>query len=47
MNETDLSVEQSFKVEEIILHDGFDNSDGDFNNDIGTNTSSDASVLMM
>ncbi|XP_032358992.1 tissue-type plasminogen activator isoform X1 [Etheostoma spectabile] len=33
-NETDLAVEQSFRVEEIVLHDGFDNSGGDFNNDI-------------
>ncbi|XP_042370180.1 urokinase-type plasminogen activator-like, partial [Plectropomus leopardus] len=34
MNETDRTAEQNFKVEEIILHEGFDNSDGDFNNDI-------------
>ncbi|KAM6898394.1 plasminogen activator, urokinase b [Lycodopsis pacificus] len=34
MNETDRAVEQRFRVEEIILHDGFDNSEGDYNNDI-------------
>lgn len=34
MNETDPAVEQTFRVEEIIVHDGFDNSNGDFNNDI-------------
>uniref|UniRef100_A0A8C9ZQA2 trypsin n=1 Tax=Sander lucioperca TaxID=283035 RepID=A0A8C9ZQA2_SANLU len=33
-NKTDPAVEQTFTVEEIILHDGFDNIDGDFNNDI-------------
>lgn len=34
LNETDPSVEQSFGVEEIIVHEGFDNSEGNFNNDI-------------
>ncbi|XP_054455471.1 plasminogen activator, urokinase b [Anoplopoma fimbria] len=34
MNETDPTVEQTFRVEEIILHDGFDNSEGNYNNDI-------------
>ncbi|XP_028424016.1 plasminogen activator, urokinase b isoform X2 [Perca flavescens] len=33
-NETDHAVEQNFSVEEIILHDGFNNREGDFNNDI-------------
>lgn len=37
LNETDLTVEQTFRVEEIIIHEGFDNSEGNFNNDIGTN----------
>ncbi|XP_029312467.1 plasminogen activator, urokinase b isoform X2 [Cottoperca gobio] len=34
MNETDPNVEQTFRVEKIIVHDGFDNSEGNFNNDI-------------
>ncbi|XP_040923082.1 plasminogen activator, urokinase b isoform X2 [Toxotes jaculatrix] len=34
LNETDLTVEQTFRVEEIIIHEGFDNSEGNFNNDI-------------
>ncbi|KAK5851273.1 hypothetical protein PBY51_002078 [Eleginops maclovinus] len=34
MNETDPIVEQTFRVEEIILHDGFDKSEESYNNDI-------------
>lgn len=34
LNESD-SMEQTFKVEKIILHEGFNNSEGNFNNDIG------------
>ncbi|XP_056222002.1 plasminogen activator, urokinase b [Seriola aureovittata] len=34
LNETDPTVEQTFRVEEIIIHEGFDNSEGNFNNDI-------------
>ncbi|XP_026207683.1 plasminogen activator, urokinase b, partial [Anabas testudineus] len=34
LNETDLTVEQTFRVEDIIIHEGFDNSEGNFNNDI-------------
>lgn len=34
LNESDSSIEQTFKVEEIIVHEGFDNSDGNYNNDI-------------
>lgn len=34
LNETDLSTEQTFKVEQIFIHEGFDNSEGNFNNDI-------------
>lgn len=34
MNETDLLVEQRFRVEEIVLHHGFDNSEGNYDNDI-------------
>ncbi|XP_042254517.1 plasminogen activator, urokinase b [Thunnus maccoyii] len=33
LNETD-PMEQTFRVEEIIIHEGFDNSEGNFNNDI-------------
>lgn len=40
INETDPTVEQTFSVEEIIIHEGFDNSEGNFNNDIGTKTPS-------
>jgi len=36
MNETDPLVEQRFRVEEIVLHHGFDNSEGNYDNDIGT-----------
>lgn len=35
LNETDLTMEQTFRVEEILIHEGFDNSDENFNNDIG------------
>lgn len=38
-------MEQTFRVEEVIVHEGFDNSQGNFNNDIGMNTSLGASVL--
>ncbi|XP_033841152.2 urokinase-type plasminogen activator-like [Periophthalmus magnuspinnatus] len=34
LNKTDLEMEQNFRVEEIILHEGYDNSEGNFNNDI-------------
>ncbi|KAM4525410.1 urokinase-type plasminogen activator-like [Odontesthes bonariensis] len=34
LNESDPAVEQSFRVEEIYTHEGFDNSEGNFNNDI-------------
>ncbi|KAK7919185.1 hypothetical protein WMY93_010469 [Mugilogobius chulae] len=34
LNQTDLNVEQNFRVDKIILHEGFDNSEGNFNNDI-------------
>ncbi|XP_050922251.1 plasminogen activator, urokinase b isoform X2 [Lates calcarifer] len=34
LNETDLTVEQRFRVEKIIIHEGFDNSEGSFNHDI-------------
>ncbi|KAM7381143.1 hypothetical protein PAMA_012127 [Pampus argenteus] len=34
LNETDVTVEQTFRVEEIIVHERFDNSEGNFNNDI-------------
>ncbi|XP_073345280.1 plasminogen activator, urokinase b [Pagrus major] len=34
LNESDPTMEQTFRVEEIILHEGFDNSEGNFNNDI-------------
>uniref|UniRef100_A0A3Q3VSW4 trypsin n=1 Tax=Mola mola TaxID=94237 RepID=A0A3Q3VSW4_MOLML len=35
LNESDPIAEQKFRVEEIIIHEGFDQSKGDFNNDIG------------
>lgn len=35
LNESDPFVEQTFRVEEIILHEGFDNNEGNFENDIG------------
>lgn len=34
LNKTDLDMEQNFRVEEIILHEDFDNNEGNFNNDI-------------
>ncbi|XP_067345273.1 plasminogen activator, urokinase b isoform X1 [Channa argus] len=34
LNETDLTVEQTFGVEEIIIHEGFDINGENFNNDI-------------
>lgn len=34
LNETELTTEQTFRVEEIYIHEGFDNSEGNFNNDI-------------
>lgn len=34
LNESDPSIEQTFRVDEIIIHNGFDNSEGNFNNDI-------------
>ncbi|XP_072312779.1 urokinase-type plasminogen activator-like isoform X2 [Eucyclogobius newberryi] len=34
LNQTDLDAEQNFRVEEVILHEAFDNSEGNFNNDI-------------
>ncbi|XP_051274340.1 plasminogen activator, urokinase b isoform X1 [Dicentrarchus labrax] len=34
LNESDPTAEQEFRVEEIIVHEGFDNSEGNFNNDI-------------
>lgn len=34
LNETDRSLEQTFRVEEVFIHEGFDNSEGSFDNDI-------------
>ncbi|XP_038590851.1 plasminogen activator, urokinase b isoform X2 [Micropterus salmoides] len=34
LNESDPAVEQTFRVEEVIIHAGYDNSEGNFNNDI-------------
>lgn len=34
INETDLQREQRFKVSEVIIHENFDNTDNNFNNDI-------------
>ncbi|XP_041829391.1 plasminogen activator, urokinase b [Melanotaenia boesemani] len=34
LKESDPAVEQTFRVEEISIHEGFDNSEGNFNNDI-------------
>lgn len=47
LNESDPAVEQTFRVEEVIIHAGYDNSEGNFNNDIGMNMSLGASVLGM
>ena len=35
INETDDTNEQTFQVEEVIIHADFDNTEGNFNNDIG------------
>lgn len=35
INETDIQKEQEFSVSELIIHEHFDNTDGNFNNDIG------------
>lgn len=37
LNESDPTTEQTFRVEEIIVHEGFDSSEGNYNNDIGMN----------
>lgn len=34
LNESEPTMEQTFKVEKIYIHENFDNSDGNFNNDI-------------
>ncbi|XP_058476986.1 plasminogen activator, urokinase b [Solea solea] len=34
LNETDRTVEQNFRVEKIIVHEDYDNSEGNFNNDV-------------
>ncbi|XP_030611250.1 plasminogen activator, urokinase b [Archocentrus centrarchus] len=34
LNESDPTVEQKFRVEKIFIHEGFDDSEGNFNNDI-------------
>ncbi|KAK9965947.1 hypothetical protein ABG768_005009 [Culter alburnus] len=34
INETDIQKEQEFSVSELIIHEHFDNTDGNFNNDI-------------
>ncbi|KAM9716161.1 plasminogen activator, urokinase b [Menidia menidia] len=34
LNESDPAAEQSFRVERVIVHQDFDNSEGNFNNDI-------------
>lgn len=46
LNESDPTVEQTFRVEKIIIHEAFDNSEGNFNNDVGRNASLDASALV-
>lgn len=35
INETDVQREQEFSVSELFIHEHFDNTDGNFNNDIG------------
>ncbi len=35
INETDAQREQEFSVSELFIHEHFDNTDGNFNNDIG------------
>lgn len=47
MNESDPTVEQTFRVEEIILHDGFVQNGENFNNDIGMSLSIEASLLIL
>uniref|UniRef100_A0A3B3DX26 trypsin n=1 Tax=Oryzias melastigma TaxID=30732 RepID=A0A3B3DX26_ORYME len=34
LNESNLDTEQTFRVDKIFIHEGFDNSDGNYNNDI-------------
>ncbi|KAA0724876.1 Urokinase-type plasminogen activator [Triplophysa tibetana] len=34
INETDLQREQKFRVSQVIIHENFDNTEGNFNNDI-------------
>uniref|UniRef100_A0A3P9JGZ8 trypsin n=1 Tax=Oryzias latipes TaxID=8090 RepID=A0A3P9JGZ8_ORYLA len=34
LNESNPDTEQTFKVDKIFIHEGFDNSDGNYNNDI-------------
>lgn len=36
LNESKSNEEQRFGVEQIFVHKDFDNTDGNFNNDIGT-----------
>lgn len=35
INETDVQREQEFTVSKLFIHENFDNTDGNFNNDIG------------
>lgn len=42
LNKTELDVEQTFRVEKVVIHEAYDNSEGNFNNDIGTSTSLEA-----
>ena len=35
MNETEPNSEQEFRVDEVVVHEDFDNSEGSYNNDIG------------
>lgn len=35
-NQTDLKKEQKFKVIKLVLHEDFDNTEENYNNDIGT-----------
>lgn len=34
LNKTELDVEQTFRVEKVVIHEAYDNSEGNFNNDI-------------
>lgn len=45
LNESDPTTEQRFRVERIIVHEAFDNSEGNFRNDIGMNWCVVASVV--